>query len=97
MAAVWLAHKAVRNSRAAGMFFENFQIAKTFGSETLMRAAGPVASGSMYVFLNTSGLESSVVRKAEIASWIHEATPEARNRLSDASSQEKTSGVMPSS
>src|SRR5262245_82877 len=97
MAAVWSAHRAVRNSRAAGTFFENFQIAKTFGSETLVRPAGPAASGSMYVLLNTSGLESSVVRNAEIASWIHEATPDARNRLSDASSHEKTSGVMPSS
>src|SRR5262249_14969578 len=51
----------------------------------------------MYVFLNTSGLVSSVVRYAEIASWIQQPTPEARKRLSEASSQEKTSGVMPSS
>src|SRR5713101_7708406 len=35
--------------------------------------------------------------KAEIASWIQLATPEARKRLSEASSHENTSGVMPSS
>src|SRR2546429_7555156 len=52
---------------------------------------------AMWVFLNTSGFVSSVVRYAEIASWIQHATPEARYRLSEASSQEKTSGVMPSS
>src|SRR6266850_5986202 len=32
-----------------------------------------------------------------MASWIQLAIPEARKRLSEASSQEKTSGVMPSS
>src|SRR2546425_2259680 len=32
-----------------------------------------------------------------MASWIHDATPEARYRLSEASSHENTSGVMPSS
>jgi hypothetical protein len=32
-----------------------------------------------------------------MASWIQPAMPEARKRLSEASSQEKTSGVMPSS
>src|SRR6266478_4025953 len=32
-----------------------------------------------------------------MASWIQLAMPEARKRLSEASSQEKTSGVMPSS
>src|SRR5881396_2531246 len=52
---------------------------------------------AMWVFLNTSGFVSSVVRYAEIASWIQHATPEARYRLSEASSHEKTSGVMPSS
>src|SRR5437773_7517060 len=52
---------------------------------------------AMWVFLNTSGFVSSVVRYAEIASWIQHATPEARKRLSEASSHEKTSGVMPSS
>src|SRR5437667_6192468 len=51
----------------------------------------------MWVFLNTSGFVSSVVRYAEIASWIQQPTPEARNRLSEASSHEKTAGGMPSS
>src|SRR5215472_193264 len=32
-----------------------------------------------------------------MASWIQQATPEARKRLSEASSQENTSGVIPSS
>src|SRR6202162_4956353 len=32
-----------------------------------------------------------------MASWIQQQMPEARKRLSEASSQEKTSGVMPSS
>src|SRR5215470_15618082 len=32
-----------------------------------------------------------------MASWIQHATPEARKRLSEASSQENTSGVIPSS
>src|SRR5215831_18331229 len=32
-----------------------------------------------------------------MASWIQPAMPEARKRLSEASSQENTSGVMPSS
>src|SRR4029453_15746480 len=32
-----------------------------------------------------------------MASWTQQATPEARYRLSDASSHENTSGVMPSS
>src|SRR6266702_4474264 len=86
------------NSFAAGMFLENFQIAHTLGSPTFHRVPpGPAASGKQYVFLNTSGFVSCVVRNAEIASWIQHATPDARKRLSEASSQEKTSGVMPSS
>src|SRR5437867_532142 len=85
------------NSRAAGMFFEVFQIAHTLGSPTFQRPPGPAASGTTNVCLNTSGFVSSVVRYAEIASWIQEATPEARKRLSEASSHEKTSGVIASS
>src|SRR5206468_9040519 len=85
------------NSLAAGMFFENFQTAHTFGSPTFQVPPGPAASGRTYVSLKTLGFVSSVVRKAEIASWIQHPTPEARKRLSEASSQEKTSGVMPSS
>src|SRR5881396_791734 len=85
------------NSLAAGTFFENFQIAHTFGSPTFQVPPGPAASGRTYVSLKTFGFVSSVVRNAEIASWIQLATPEARYRLSDASSQENTSGVMPSS
>ncbi len=86
------------NSLAAGMFLENFQMAHTLGSPTFQRRpAGPAASGRQYVCLKTSGFVSSVVRNAEIASWIQLATPDARKRLSEASSQEKTSGVMPSS
>src|SRR2546427_4059607 len=85
------------NSLAAGTFFENFQIAHTFGSPTFQVPPGPAASGRTYVSLKTLGFVSSVVRNAEIASWIQLATPDARYRLSEASSQEKTSGVMPSS
>src|SRR5207247_7974982 len=85
------------NSLAAGTFFENFQIAHTFGSPTFQVPPGPAASGRTYVSLKTLGFVSSVVRNAEIAPWIQLATPDARYRLSEASSQEKTSGVMPSS
>src|SRR5919108_4590722 len=85
------------NSLAAGTFFENFQIAHRFGSPTFQVPPGPAASGRTYVSLKTLGFVSSVVRNAEIASWIQLATPDARYRLSEASSQENTSGVMPSS
>src|SRR5919204_3854154 len=85
------------NSLAAGMFFENFQIAHALGSPTFQRPPGPAASGITYVFSKTFGFVSCVVRNAEIASWTQHATPDARYRLSEASSQEKTSGVIPSS
>src|SRR5437870_4771262 len=57
----------------------------------------PCGSRATAVCWKTLGLVSSVERYAEIASWIQQATPEARKRLSEASSHEKTSGVMPSS
>src|SRR6059058_23130 len=57
----------------------------------------PCGSRATPVCWKTLGLVSSVERYAEIASWIQHATPEARYRLSEASSHEKTSGVMPSS
>src|SRR5438552_5232594 len=89
---------AVRNSFDACAFFENFQARKTIGADTLTRfPPGPAGSRPTCVFLNTDGFVVSVVRYAEIASWTQQPTPDARNRLSDASSQEKTSGVMPSS
>src|SRR3990172_3391455 len=97
MASFWLSLMAWMNSLAAGTFLENFQIDHTLGSPTFQRPLGPAASGRQYVSLNTLGLVSSVVRKAEMASWTQQPTPEARKRLSEASSQEKTSGVMPSS
>src|SRR5262245_21300336 len=85
------------NSLAAGMFFENFQIAHTLGSPTFHRPPGPATSGTTKVSAKTFGLVSRVEWKAEIASWIQLATPEARKRLSEASSHEKTSEVMTSS
>src|SRR6266550_8244861 len=85
------------NSLAAGMFFENFQIAQTLGSPTFHRPPGPATSGTTKVCSKTLGLVRRVEWKAEIASWIQLATPEARKRLSEASSHENTSGVMPSS
>ncbi len=89
----WASH-----SFAACWFFENFQTIQTFGAATLTRLPGiPWGSRARTTFLNTSGFVSSVVRYAEIASWIQHAMPEARKRLSEASSQENTSGVMPSS
>src|SRR5436309_6684286 len=97
VASFWLFATAMMNSLAAGTFFENFQIAHTFGSPTFQVPPGPAASGRTYVSLKTFGFVSSVVRNAEIASWIQLATPDAWYRLSEASSQEKTSGVMPSS
>src|SRR5206468_10353651 len=88
----------VRNSLAACWFLENFHTIHTFAAHVFTRLPfGPAGSMPMKVFLNTSGLVSSVVRYAEIASWTQHAMPDARYRLSDASSQEKTSGVMPSS
>src|SRR5438876_5533887 len=57
----------------------------------------PCGSRATAVCWKTLGLVSSVERYAEIASWIQEATPEARKRLSEASSHEKTSGVIASS
>ena len=71
--------KWVRNSFAACWFFEDFHTMYTFADDTLTRLpSGPAGSIPMCVFLNTSGLVSSVVRYAEIASWIQHATPEAR-------------------
>ncbi len=79
-------------------FLENFHTIQTLAAHVLIRLPpGPAGSMATTVFLNTSGLVSSVVRYAEIASWIQHATPEARYRLSEASSHENTSGVMPSS
>src|SRR5260370_16624754 len=85
------------NSLAAGMFFETFQIAHTLGSPTFHRPPGPATSGTTKVCSKTLGLVTRVEWKAEIASWIQLAPPEARKRLSEASSHENTSGVMPSS
>src|SRR5262245_52565073 len=89
---------AVTNSFAACGFLPNFQAAQMQGSPTFqVNPPGPATSGTRYVCSKTLGLVSWVVRKAEMASWIQQATPEARKRLSEASSQENTSGVMPSS
>src|SRR2546427_3684612 len=81
------------NSLAAGTFFENFQIAHTFGSPTFQVPPGPAASGRTYVSLKTLGFVSSVVRNAEIASWTQLATPDARYRLSERS-EEHTSELQ---
>src|SRR5713226_3827049 len=97
MASFWLSLMPWMNSLAPAMFLENFQMAQTLGSPTFQRPAGPAASGRQKVSLKTLGFVSSVVRYAEIASWTQQPTPEARKRLSEASSHEKTSGVMPSS
>src|SRR5262249_31829962 len=85
------------NSLAAAAFLENFQIAHTFGSPTFQVPPGPATSGTPNGCPQTFGLWMRVEWYAEIASWIQLATPEARKRLSEASSHEKTSGVMPSS
>ena len=85
------------NSFAAAVFFENFQIAHVFGSPTFHLPPGPATSGRQNVCSKTFGFVARVEWKAEMASWIQLATPEARNRLSEASSHENTSGVMPSS
>src|SRR4029453_4844898 len=85
------------NSLAAGMFLENFQIAHTLGSPTFHRPPRPLTYGTTKVRSQALGLVRRVEWKAEIASWIQLATPEARKRLSEASSHENTSGVMPSS
>src|SRR4030095_2243618 len=85
------------NSLAAGTFLENFQIAHTLGSPTFHLPPGPATSGTTKVCSKTLGLVIRVEWNAEIASWIQHATPEARNRLSEASSHENTSGVIPSS
>src|SRR5215813_12511731 len=88
----------VRNSFAACWFFENLHTIQTFGAAALTRLPGsPCGSIQRNVFWNTFGLVSSVVRYAEIASWTQHATPDARYRLSEASSHENTSGVIPSS
>src|SRR2546422_11717059 len=93
-----LSMRCASHSFAACWFFENFQTIQTFGAATLTLLPGsPCGSSPRKVLLNTGGLVSSVVRYAEIASWTQHAMPEARERLSEASSQEKTSGVMPSS
>src|SRR5215831_10214573 len=93
-----LSMRYVRNSFAACWFLENFHTIQTFGAATLTRLPGtPWGSSARKVFWNTGGLVSSVVRYAEMASWTQQATPEARYRLSEASSQENTSGVMASS
>src|SRR6267142_2506692 len=97
IASFWLSEMYWINSLAAGMFFENFQIAHTLGSPTFHRPPGPATSGTTKVCSKTLGLVRRVEWKAEIASWIQLATPEARKRLSEASSHENTSGVMPSS
>src|SRR5216683_2612381 len=79
------------HSFAACWFLENFHTIHTLGAATLTRLPdGPWGSSPRKVFLNTSGFVSSVVRYAEIASWTQQA-------MSEASSQENTSGVMPSS
>ena len=85
------------NSLAAATFLENFQIAHTFGSPTFHVPPGPATSGTTNVCSKTLGLVTRVEWNAEMASWIQLATPEARNRLSEASSHGNTSGVMPSS
>src|SRR5215510_15035423 len=86
------------NSLAPCGFLLNFHAAQMHGSPTFhFWPPGPATSGTTNVCWKTAGLVSLVVRNAEIASWIQEPTPEARNRLSEASSQENTSGVMPSS
>src|SRR5439155_7994582 len=93
-----LSARWMRNSFAACAFVENFQMAYAFGFEMATRLPGrPCGSSPTCVCAKTVGLVSSVVRYAEIASWIQHATPDARYRLSDASSQEKTSGVIASS
>ena len=79
------------------MFFENFQIEKTFESTTLNRPLGPSGSFPISHLLYNDGLGFSMERIAEIASWIQHATLESRSRLSEASSQENTSEVMVSS
>src|SRR5258705_12231579 len=84
------------NSRAPATFLENFQMAHTLGSPTFHRPPGPDTSGTTKVCSKTLGLVRRVEWKAEIASWIQLATPEATKRLSEASSHENTSGVMPS-
>src|SRR4030081_2537792 len=85
------------NSLAAATFLENFQIAHTLGSPTFQVPPGPATSGTTNVCSNTLGFVMRVEWKAEMASWIQLATPDARKRLSEASSHENTSGVMPSS
>src|SRR5260370_27840047 len=84
------------NSLAAGMFFENFQIAHTLGSPTFHRPPGPATSGTTKVCSKTLGLVRRVEWKAQIAAWSHLATPEARKPLSGASSHENTPGLHPS-
>src|SRR5216684_9051701 len=92
-----LSRRYDNHSFAACWFLENFHTIQTLGAATLTRLPGsPWGSSPRKVFLNTSGFVSSVVRYAEITSWTQQATPEARYRLSEASSQENTSGVMPS-
>src|SRR5438093_12887429 len=93
-----LSMRYASHSFAACWFLENFHTIQTFGAAALTRLPGsPWGSRPRKVLWNTGGLVSTVVRYAEIASWTQHAIPEARYRLSDASSQEKTSGVMPSS
>src|SRR5689334_12872111 len=98
MASFHWSARNTRNSFAAGTFFANFQIAYAFGLAIDTRLFGcPAGSSARWQLANTFGLVSSVVRYAEIASWTQHATPEARKRLSDASSHENTSGVIASS
>src|SRR5258707_10722120 len=85
------------NSLAAGMFFENFQIAHTLGSPTFHRPPGPATSGTTKVCSKTLGLVRRVEGKAEIASWVQLATPEAGKRVLEGAAPENTSRGMPSS
>src|SRR5258705_6055102 len=84
------------NSLAAGMFFENFQIAHTLGSPTFHRPPGPVASGTTKVCSKTLGLVRRVEWEAQVAAGVQLATPEAGERLSEASSHLKNSFIKPS-
>src|SRR5215831_8635980 len=93
-----LSARCSRNSLAAATFLENFQTAYAFGFAIETRSPGdPCGANATCVFWNTGGLVSSVVRYADIASCTQQATPEARYRLSEASSHENTSGVIASS
>src|SRR5260370_40741363 len=85
------------NSLAAGMFFENFQIAHTLGSPTFHRPPGPATSGTTKVCSKTLGLVRRGEGKAASAAGGQRGAPGAREGLSGGAAPEKTSRAMASS